>query len=97
MLIIKLKLNSQGCCIKQECVLFSLQLFDEDNPLHKSDNKYIFTTEGHVVPIDKRFREKQWSDMFPCEDGVLRESEPNHRPPLSNISNVSTTISHCRM
>uniref|UniRef100_A0A3B3WX79 alpha-1,2-Mannosidase n=1 Tax=Poecilia mexicana TaxID=48701 RepID=A0A3B3WX79_9TELE len=46
-------------------------LFDEDNPLHKSDNKYIFTTEGHVVPIDKRFREKQWNDLSPCEEGEL--------------------------
>uniref|UniRef100_A0A8C3AUG1 alpha-1,2-Mannosidase n=1 Tax=Cyclopterus lumpus TaxID=8103 RepID=A0A8C3AUG1_CYCLU len=54
-------------------------LFDEDNPLHKSDNKYIFTTEGHVVPVDKRFREKQWND-FPCEEGprvlLVHGSEP---------------------
>ncbi|CAL1609445.1 unnamed protein product [Knipowitschia caucasica] len=49
-------------------------LFDEDNPLHKSDNKYIFTTEGHVVPIDQRFRERQWSDLGPCEDGTLSET-----------------------
>uniref|UniRef100_A0A8C9S7D2 alpha-1,2-Mannosidase n=1 Tax=Scleropages formosus TaxID=113540 RepID=A0A8C9S7D2_SCLFO len=43
-------------------------LFDEDNPLHKSESKYIFTTEGHVVPIDKRFRENvplKWI----CEKG----------------------------
>uniref|UniRef100_A0A3Q2DDW1 alpha-1,2-Mannosidase n=1 Tax=Cyprinodon variegatus TaxID=28743 RepID=A0A3Q2DDW1_CYPVA len=58
------------------------QLFDEDNPLHKSDNKYIFTTEGHVVPIDKRFREKQWSDLSPCEEAA------NNQLPTSNISNV---------
>ncbi|XP_031706823.1 ER degradation-enhancing alpha-mannosidase-like protein 1 [Anarrhichthys ocellatus] len=65
-------------------------LFDEDNPLHKSDNKYIFTTEGHLVPIDKRFREKQWSDLFPCEEGVLAEREPNNwPPPQSNISNCN--------
>ncbi len=57
-----------------------LQLFDEDNPLHKSESKYIFTTEGHVVPIDQRFREKSWEDQFPCE-------EPNNEPP-ANISNV---------
>uniref|UniRef100_A0A8C1WCE7 alpha-1,2-Mannosidase n=1 Tax=Cyprinus carpio TaxID=7962 RepID=A0A8C1WCE7_CYPCA len=54
-------------------------LFDEDNPLHKSESKYIFTTEGHVVPIDQRFREKSWEDQFPCE-------EPNKEPP-ANISN----------
>lgn len=67
----------------------SLQLFDEDNPLHKSDNKYIFTTEGHVVPIDERFREKQWDDLFPCEEGALTEREPKSPPP-SNASKVST-------
>ncbi|XP_061583299.1 ER degradation-enhancing alpha-mannosidase-like protein 1 [Cololabis saira] len=66
-------------------------LFDEDNPLHKSDNKYIFTTEGHIVPIDKRFREKQWDDLFPCEEGALAESQPNNQPILRNISNVSVT------
>uniref|UniRef100_A0A669BWW1 alpha-1,2-Mannosidase n=1 Tax=Oreochromis niloticus TaxID=8128 RepID=A0A669BWW1_ORENI len=65
------------------------QLFDEDNPLHKSDNKYIFTTEGHVVPIDKRFREKQWNDDFPCEEGALAESEPVNQPAPRNISNCN--------
>lgn len=69
-------------------VSLELQLFDEDNPLHKSDNKYIFTTEGHVVPIDKRFREKQWSDFFPCDDGKLKEREANQKPPPSNFTNV---------
>uniref|UniRef100_A0A3Q2UTY8 alpha-1,2-Mannosidase n=3 Tax=Haplochromini TaxID=319058 RepID=A0A3Q2UTY8_HAPBU len=65
------------------------QLFDEDNPLHKSDNKYIFTTEGHVVPIDKRFREKQWNDDFPCEEGALTEREPVNQPAPRNISNCN--------
>ncbi|XP_027859255.1 ER degradation-enhancing alpha-mannosidase-like protein 1 [Xiphophorus couchianus] len=64
-------------------------LFDEDNPLHKSDNKYIFTTEGHIVPIDKRFREKQWNDLSPCEEGALAETETSNQPPPSNISNCN--------
>ncbi|XP_023661240.1 ER degradation-enhancing alpha-mannosidase-like protein 1 isoform X2 [Paramormyrops kingsleyae] len=55
-------------------------LFDEDNPLHKSENKYIFTTEGHVVPIDERFREKQW------KEGVLTDQDATNVPP-SNTSN----------
>lgn len=75
--------------------VLALQLFDEDNPLHKSDNKYIFTTEGHVVPIDKRFREKQWNDLFPCEEGVLAGRRPNNQPQPSNISNVRLSPSHC--
>lgn len=61
-------------------------LFDEDNPLHKSDNRYIFTTEGHVVPIDKRFRERRWSHMFPCEEGALSEPGMDAHVP-HNISN----------
>uniref|UniRef100_A0A8C5HMC2 alpha-1,2-Mannosidase n=1 Tax=Gouania willdenowi TaxID=441366 RepID=A0A8C5HMC2_GOUWI len=64
------------------------QLFDEDNPLHKSDNKYIFTTEGHIVPIDQRFREKQWSDLFPCEEGALKEREPNHQHNISYCNRI---------
>lgn len=63
-----------------------LQLFDEDNPLHKSDNKYIFTTEGHVVPVDQRFRDKQWDDPFPCTEGAL--TNPYTRPAPTNTSNV---------
>uniref|UniRef100_A0A8D0CIU1 alpha-1,2-Mannosidase n=1 Tax=Scleropages formosus TaxID=113540 RepID=A0A8D0CIU1_SCLFO len=55
-------------------------LFDEDNPLHKSESKYIFTTEGHVVPIDKRFREKQWND------GELSDQDMTNVP-HTNTSN----------
>ncbi|XP_048873424.1 ER degradation-enhancing alpha-mannosidase-like protein 1 isoform X2 [Brienomyrus brachyistius] len=57
-------------------------LFDEDNPLHKSENKYIFTTEGHVVPTDERFREKQW------KEGMLTDQEATNVPP-SNTSNCN--------
>lgn len=65
-------------------------LFDEDNPLHRSDNKYIFTTEGHVVPIDKRFRERQWSDLGPCEDRALSQTHPSnwHHSNTSNCNRI---------
>uniref|UniRef100_A0A4W5P2G7 alpha-1,2-Mannosidase n=1 Tax=Hucho hucho TaxID=62062 RepID=A0A4W5P2G7_9TELE len=62
-------------------------LFDDDNPLHKSENKYIFTTEGHVVPIDERFREKQWNDLFPCEEGVVTDQETSNGSFSINNSN----------
>ncbi|CAB1353386.1 unnamed protein product [Coregonus sp. 'balchen'] len=63
------------------------KLFDDDNPLHKSENKYIFTTEGHVVPIDERFREKQWNDLFPCEEGVCDRvpEERRYSLPLKSV------------
>ncbi|XP_019360248.1 PREDICTED: ER degradation-enhancing alpha-mannosidase-like protein 1 [Gavialis gangeticus] len=43
-------------------------LFDEENPVHKSGNKYLFTTEGHIVSVDKRFRDSVWQDIFPEEE-----------------------------
>ncbi|XP_024282371.1 ER degradation-enhancing alpha-mannosidase-like protein 1 isoform X2 [Oncorhynchus tshawytscha] len=60
-------------------------LFDDDNPLHKSENKYIFTTEGHVVPIDKRFREKQWNDLSPCEKCDRIPEERRYSLPLKSV------------
>ncbi|XP_068109212.1 ER degradation-enhancing alpha-mannosidase-like protein 1 [Hyperolius riggenbachi] len=39
-------------------------LFDEENPVHSSGNKYLFTTEGHLIPLDLRFRNKAWKDIF---------------------------------
>ncbi|OCT85742.1 ER degradation enhancing alpha-mannosidase like protein 1 L homeolog isoform X1 [Xenopus laevis] len=39
-------------------------LFDEDNPLHRVDNKYLFTTEGHLIPLDPRLRDTSWQDIF---------------------------------
>ncbi|KAG2470788.1 ITPR1 protein, partial [Polypterus senegalus] len=59
-------------------------LFDEDNPLHKSENKFIFTTEGHVVPIDKRFRERLWNDVFPKEDSSDELGTQDLRPANSS-------------
>lgn len=37
-------------------------LFDEENHLNKEASKYVFSTEGHIFPIDKRFRVKPWED-----------------------------------
>ncbi|KAF6020908.1 EDEM1 [Bugula neritina] len=33
-------------------------LFDLDNPLHRDGEPYIFTTEGHILPLKYPFREK---------------------------------------
>lgn len=83
-------INAGRCYEREACVpvdrhIFPTvqlsQLFDEDNPLHKSENKYIFTTEGHVVPIDERFREKQW------KESMLMDQDATNVPP-SNTSNV---------
>ncbi|KAJ1110562.1 hypothetical protein NDU88_007912 [Pleurodeles waltl] len=62
-------------------------LFDEENPVHKSGNKYLFTTEGHIVPLDKRLRDSLWQDIFP-EDEEEEENVVNERqnPRVANYS-----------
>ncbi|CAH2312693.1 ER degradation-enhancing alpha-mannosidase 1, partial [Pelobates cultripes] len=47
-------------------------LFDEDNPVHRTGNKYLFTTEGHLVPLDPRFRKTPWHEFFHQEDKTQR-------------------------
>lgn len=37
-------------------------LFDEENHLNKEASKYVFSTEGHIFPLDKRFRIKPWEN-----------------------------------
>ncbi|XP_019716702.1 ER degradation-enhancing alpha-mannosidase-like protein 1 [Hippocampus comes] len=61
-------------------------LFDEDNPLHKSSNKYIFTTEGHLMPVDKRFREKGSSGKCPREVDEPLQTTTTEQP-SQNTSN----------
>uniref|UniRef100_A0A4W3IGS3 alpha-1,2-Mannosidase n=1 Tax=Callorhinchus milii TaxID=7868 RepID=A0A4W3IGS3_CALMI len=61
-------------------------LFDEDNPLHRSGSKYIFTTEGHILPVIKLFREKPWQDVFPKEEDTFANSEVDYRPANSSIN-----------
>ena len=34
-----------------ETVKYLYLLFDEDNPINTNDMKYVFTTEGHVLPL----------------------------------------------
>jgi len=41
-------------------LLILFQLFDVDNPLNKQFSKYLFTTEGHLLPIGSILREKPW-------------------------------------
>ncbi|KAG0709546.1 glycoside hydrolase family 47 protein [Suillus ampliporus] len=36
-----------------ETLKYLFLLFDEDNPLHKDDSHYVFTTEGHILSLPK--------------------------------------------
>ncbi|KAL1465318.1 hypothetical protein WDU94_004900 [Cyamophila willieti] len=76
-------------------------LFDTDNHINKHMDKYLFTTEGHVIPILSQFREPPWlsistSTSFAsmnisqpsCEavDGDMRYSLPLKSKYLAQIS-----------
>ncbi|KAJ8047385.1 ER degradation-enhancing alpha-mannosidase-like protein 1 [Holothuria leucospilota] len=41
-------------------------LFDKDNYINKAFDKFIFTTEGHLFPLNSEYRSKPW--WFTCED-----------------------------
>ncbi|EMP34407.1 ER degradation-enhancing alpha-mannosidase-like 1 [Chelonia mydas] len=65
-------------------------LFDEENPVHKSGNKYMFTTEGHIVSVDKRFRDSLWQDTFPEEEERNAEKlKPNELKAMNSSSNCN--------
>lgn len=67
-----------------------LQLFDEENPVHRSGNRFMFTTEGHVVSVDGRFRSSLWEDILPAGEDSLR-AKPSELRAANFSSNVSNT------
>lgn len=38
-----------------ETLKYLYLLFDEDNPLHRDDSNYVFTTEGHILWLDRKY------------------------------------------
>lgn len=43
-----------------ELWLFFFQLFDTDNYLNRNFEKFVFSTEGHIFSLQRRFRKKLW-------------------------------------
>ncbi|KAK2504387.1 hypothetical protein MC885_003198 [Smutsia gigantea] len=70
-------------------------LFDEENPVHKSGIKYMFTTEGHIVSVDKRLRQSPWKEFFSEEERHDQEGKSLHRPKSHELKviNSSSTCS----
>ncbi|KAM4650952.1 ER degradation-enhancing alpha-mannosidase-like protein 1 [Discoglossus pictus] len=64
-------------------------LFDEDNPLHMSGNKYLFTTEGHLVPLDPRLRDKTWQEIFQPESKEPKSPEQLSQTRLKTANSSS--------
>ncbi|KAF6099151.1 ER degradation enhancing alpha-mannosidase like protein 1 [Phyllostomus discolor] len=69
-------------------------LFDEENPVHKSGTRYMFTTEGHIVSVDQHLREAPWKELFPEEGGRGPEGKPARRPKSHDVKVVNSS-SNC--
>ncbi|NWW40825.1 EDEM1 protein, partial [Panurus biarmicus] len=64
-------------------------LFDEENPVHKSGNKFMFTTEGHIVSVDERFRNSLWEDILPGEEPSAHKAKPTELKAANFSSNCN--------
>lgn len=66
-------------------------LFDKDNHVNKALAKYLFTTEGHLFPIDGRWRRKPWEEENPSKGrGNGMPATVDARYNRSNCDPVST-------
>ncbi|KAI0002957.1 alpha-mannosidase [Russula compacta] len=41
--------------VLSETLKYLYLLFDEENPLHKDDSNYVFSTEGHILSLEQRY------------------------------------------
>jgi len=63
-------------------------LFDTDNPLNKDFSKFLFTTEGHLLPIGSKLRTKPWN--------AIHQNQHHTNSSLNNnIKNYTTTQPSC--
>ncbi|XP_021121738.1 ER degradation-enhancing alpha-mannosidase-like protein 1 isoform X2 [Heterocephalus glaber] len=69
-------------------------LFDEENPIHKSGTRYMFTTEGHVLSVDKRLRESPWKEFFSEDEEQEQQGKFVHRPKSQELKVINSS-SNC--
>ncbi|XP_013369182.1 PREDICTED: ER degradation-enhancing alpha-mannosidase-like protein 1 isoform X1 [Chinchilla lanigera] len=69
-------------------------LFDEENPVHKSGTRYMFTTEGHIISVDKHLRESPWKEFFSEDEGQEQQGKFVHRPKSHELKVINSS-SNC--
>lgn len=76
-------------------IFVNLQLFDTDNHLNRASVKYLFSTEGHIFPIDYKFRMKD--SIFEAASDRDGESAEEKTPDIPIVtvsaSNYSSDVS----
>jgi len=77
-----------------ETVKYLYLLFDVDNPVNKKDSGYLFTTEGHLLPISNRFRTKSWEEEGFFDDDDLSDSRLSKQNSSLSLPG-SSQHSHC--
>ena len=78
------------------CLLL-LQLFDKDNYLNKHPSKYLFTTEGHILPISREFRHKAWEDHDNLYFHNTKQNSEDNKPEVLEtliVSNATEDVSN---
>ncbi|CAK5275566.1 unnamed protein product [Mycena citricolor] len=63
-----------------ETLKYLFLLFDEDNPLHHDDSPWVFTTEGHILMLDKA-HEKPISPSRRKMRNIENHQCPAYKPP----------------
>lgn len=66
------------------------QLFDIHHPINVNAERYLFTTEGHVIPITASLRSFDWDDEE--DDSLTRRLLPSFRPRNSHGRHVSLSF-----
>lgn len=59
--------------------------------MHKSGTRYMFTTEGHIVSVDKHLRESPWKELFSEEGGRGPAGKPAHRPKSHDVKVINSS------
>lgn len=75
-----------------ETVKYLYLLFDIDNPVNKMDSGYLFTTEGHLLPVNNRLRHKSW-DQEGMFDALSSTSNCSLNTATTSQLSVCDTVS----
>ncbi|KAF7313730.1 alpha-1,2-Mannosidase [Mycena chlorophos] len=61
-----------------ETLKYLYLLFDEDNPLHRDDSNYVFTTEGHILTLGTELQKPSRRKMRKIENHQCPAYRPFH-------------------